>query len=69
MKTSLKNHYLWVIFLLGMFFLNYPVMAIYNIPKMWMGVPVYYVMVFGFWMMQIVLTFLVVKKFNSKHDA
>lgn len=69
MKAKLKNHYLWVTFLLGMFLLNYPVLSIYNIPQLWLGVPVLYLMVFIIWLGLIGLTYLIVKNTDNEKDA
>jgi heme/copper-type cytochrome/quinol oxidase subunit 2 len=69
MKPNLKNHYLWVVFLIGMFLLNYPVLSIYNIPQLWFGIPVLYFMVFGIWLLLIGITFLIIRKTNKEKDA
>lgn len=69
MKAKLKNHYLWVTFFLGMFFLNYPVLSIYNIPQLWFGIPVLYIMVFVIWLGLIGLTYLIVKNTDREKDA
>ncbi|HSJ69509.1 MAG TPA: hypothetical protein VK921_17640 [Anditalea sp.] len=69
MKPTLKNHYLWVAFLIGMFLMNYPVLAIYNIPQFWFGIPVLYVMVFGIWLLLIGLTYLIIRKTKREKDA
>ncbi|MGM0943766.1 MAG: hypothetical protein ACQEW9_01205 [Bacteroidota bacterium] len=62
MKKSLKQHYLGAIFFLGLFLLNYPVLAIYDIPERWLGIPVMYLFVFGFWSLLITITYLVIRK-------
>lgn len=69
MKPTLRNHYLWVTFLIGMFLLNYPVLSIYNIPRFWFGIPVLYFMVFAIWLGLIGLTYLIVRKTNTEKDA
>jgi len=69
MKPNLKNHYLWVAFLIGMFLLNYPVLSIYNIPQLWFGIPVLYLMVFGFWLLLIGITYFIIKITNREKDA
>ncbi|SMD42862.1 hypothetical protein SAMN00777080_1429 [Aquiflexum balticum DSM 16537] len=69
MKDILKSQYLWAVFFLGLFLLNYPVLSIYNIPKAIFGIPLLFIMVFGFWALLILLTYLVVKKMNRKNNA
>ena len=69
MKATLKTHYLWLVFLVGMFLLNYPILSIYNIPRFWYGIPVLYGMVFLIWFGLIGLTYLIVRKTDSKKDA
>jgi hypothetical protein len=54
---------------MGMFLLNYPVLSIYNIPELWLGIPVLYIMVFTIWLGLIGLTYLVVRKTNTEDDA
>ena len=65
----MKGQYLWVIFFLGIFLLNYPILAIYNIPKVWLGIPVLYLLVFFIWAFLILVTFLVLHKSDKKKDA
>jgi len=69
MKDILKSQYLWAVFFLGLFLLNYPVLSIYNIPKTLFGIPLLFIMVFGFWALLILLTFLVIRKMNRKNNA
>jgi hypothetical protein len=69
MKDILKSQYLWAVFFLGLFLLNYPVLSMYNIPKAIFGIPLLFIMVFGFWALLILLTYLVVKKMNRKNNA
>lgn len=66
LKESLKNQYLWAVFFLGLFLLNYPVLSIYNIPQKVFGIPVLYLMVFLFWCLLIGITYLVIRKTNQK---
>lgn len=66
MKSGLKNQYLWVVFFLGVILLNYPILAIYNIPELWFEIPVLYLFVFLFWFLLILATFLIILKLNNK---
>lgn len=69
MKDTLKSQYLWSVFFLGLFLMNYPVLSIYNIPKIIFGIPLLYVMVFGFWVLLILVTYLVIRKTNRKNNV
>lgn len=69
MKDTLKNQYLWGVFILGVFLLNYPVLRLYNIPERWWGIPVLYLFIFGFWLLIIALTYWVVRKTNKNKHA
>lgn len=69
MKDLLKSQYLWGLFFLGLFLLNYPVLNIYNIPETWGGIPVLYIFIFSFWSLIIVLTYLVIKKTVQKNNV
>jgi hypothetical protein len=68
-KDILKSQYLWAVFFLGLFLFNYPVLSMYNIPKTIFGIPLLFLMVFGFWALLILLIYLVVKKLNRKNNA
>lgn len=69
MKDTLKSQYLWAVFFLGLFLMNYPVLSMYNIPKEIFGIPLLYLMVFGFWVLLILITYLVIRKTNKKNNA
>ena len=69
MKAALKGQHQWVILFLGIFLLNYPVLSIYNIPQIWFGIPVLYLVVFFIWATLILVTFLVLHKSDKKKDA
>jgi len=66
MKSGLKNQYLWVGFVLGVILLNYPILAIYNVPEVWFGIPVLFFFVFLFWLLLILATFLIILKLKKK---
>lgn len=69
MKEALKSQYLWTVFFLGMFLLNYPLMAIYNVDQKLAGIPLLYFSVFSIWVSLIGLTYLVVKKTRTNKNA
>lgn len=49
--------------------MNYPVLSIYNIPRFWFGIPILFFTVFGFWLLFIALTYLIIRKTNKEKDA
>ncbi|PSL04330.1 hypothetical protein [Cecembia rubra] len=69
MKEGLKNQYLWGVFFLGLFLLNYPILSIYNVPVKLGGIPVFFLLVFSFWALIIGLTIWVLKKTKSNKNA
>ncbi len=48
------------LFLLGYLLFNYPLITLFNIPRMFLGIPLLYGYLFGVWFLLIVLTALVV---------
>jgi hypothetical protein len=69
MKEGTKNQYLWGVFFLGLFLLNYPVLYIYNIPSNVSGIPVFFLIIFSIWALIIGLIIWVLKKTNSNKNA
>ena len=61
-KPNVKGQRLVALFLLGNLLFNYPLLALFNQPKMVLGIPMLYVYVFGAWAMLIVLLALVAEK-------
>jgi len=43
------------LFLLGMLLLNYPLLSLFNLPRLVMGIPLVYVYIFSVWGLLIVL--------------
>jgi cytochrome bd-type quinol oxidase subunit 2 len=66
MKESFKSQYLWALFFLGIFLLNYPVLNLYNIQERWADIPVLYIFIFFFWTLLIALTLLIIKKTDKQ---
>ncbi|MDE0559485.1 hypothetical protein OU792_05760 [Algoriphagus sp. NF] len=69
MKEERKKQFLWAIFIFGLFLLNYPVLAIYDIPERWLGIPLLYLMVFGIWLFLIIAMVIFLRKSNSKANV
>jgi hypothetical protein len=65
----MKNQYLWAVFLLGFFLLNYPLFQLYNVGATILGIPALYLWVFVFLAVGSFLTFWVVKKTKKEGDA
>ena len=61
-KPNVKGQRLVALFLLGNLLFNYPLLALFNQPRMVLGIPMLYVYVFGAWAMLIVLLAVVAEK-------
>jgi hypothetical protein len=60
MASDSKQHYkLVALFLLGYFLLNYPLISLFNLPKIIWGIPLLYGYIFGAWVLLILLVFLI----------
>lgn len=69
MRSSNKVQLLWSVFILGLFLLNYPVMKLYNIQATFGGVPVLYLLVFGIWLLLIVLTYGAIRRSKKEEKG
>ncbi|WP_291781910.1 hypothetical protein [Cecembia sp.] len=69
MKAKAKGQYLWVLFFLGLFLLNYPLLSLYNIPEKWRGIPLLFLFLFIFWALIIALTYWIIKKTAAPKNA
>lgn len=54
-KPNVKGQRLVALFLLGNLLFNYPLLALFNQPRMVLGIPMLYVYVFGAWAVLIAL--------------
>lgn len=61
-KPNVKGQRLVALFLLGNLLFNYPLLALFNQPRMILGIPLLYVYVFGAWAMLIALLAYVAEK-------
>lgn len=66
---KMKRQYLWAVFILGFFLLNYPVFQLYNIGVSILGIPTLYFFVFLFLGISAGLTFWVIRKSKKEGDA
>jgi hypothetical protein len=66
---KMKSQYLWAVFLLGFFLLNYPLFQLYNVSSFLVGIPTLYFFVFLFLSISSGLTFWVLKKTKKENDA
>jgi hypothetical protein len=65
----MKSQYLWAVFLLGFFLLNYPLFQLYNGSAFILGIPILYFFVFLFLGVSSGLTFWVIRKTKKEDDA
>lgn len=54
-KATLTGQRLMALFLLGCVLVNYPILAVFDSPRMVLGLPLPYLYVFGSWFALIVL--------------
>ncbi len=53
------------LFLLGYVLFNYPLITLVNLPRMFVGIPLLYVYLFGVWLLLIILTAMIVRSDNK----
>ena len=61
-RDSYKNRRLVSLFLLGCLLLNYPILAIFNLPEMVLGIPLLYLYILCAWVLLIFLVGLITSK-------
>ncbi|WP_347251154.1 hypothetical protein [Zoogloea sp.] len=61
-KATLTGQRLVALFLLGGLLVNYPILSAFDTARMWLGVPVLYLYVFGVWAALIVVMALVIER-------
>lgn len=59
-ETNRRNR-LIALFLFGYLLLNYPIISLFNLPRMVWGIPMLFGYIFGVWLLLIVLTMLIVR--------
>jgi hypothetical protein len=61
-KPNIKGQRLAALFLLGNVLFNYPLLSLFNEPRLVMGIPVLYAYIFAAWALLIALMAIVVEK-------
>ena len=61
-RDTYKNRRLVSLFLLGCLLFNYPILSIFNIPKMVLGIPILYLYILCTWVLLIFLVGLITSK-------
>ena len=61
-RDTYKNRRLVSLFLLGCLLFNYPILSIFNLPKMVLGIPVLYLYILCTWALLIFLVGLITSK-------
>lgn len=54
-KATLTGQRLVALFLLGWVLVNYPIMSVFDVDRVWLGIPAVYLYVFGVWAAMIAL--------------
>jgi hypothetical protein len=61
-RTNVRNERLVALFLLGLLLFNYPLLALFNAPRIVLGVPLLYVYLFAAWVAVILVTVVVLHR-------
>ncbi len=48
-KATLTGQRLVALFLLGWVLVNYPILSVFDVDRVWLGIPAIYLYVFGVW--------------------
>ena len=48
-KATLTGQRLVALFLLGWVLVNYPILSVFDVDRVWLGIPAVYLYVFGVW--------------------
>ncbi len=59
-SDTVRNKRLIALFLLGYILLNNPILSLFNLPRLVLGIPLLFFYIFGVWILLIVLVVLVV---------
>lgn len=65
-KSSIINKRLVGLFLLGCVLTNYPIISLFNLKRLFFGLPLLYLYMFSVWAALIILIFLVTKSRSIK---
>lgn len=61
-RDKLKNGRLVAVFLIGLVMFNYPLLSLFNMDTLFMGIPLFYVYLFAAWLSIILLTSWITKE-------
>lgn len=61
-KATLTGQRLVAVFLLGGLLVNYPILSAFDSARMWFGIPILYLYVFGVWAALIAVMALVIER-------
>lgn len=61
-KATLTGQRLVALFLLGWVSLNYPILSVFDVSRVWLGIPVLYLYVFGVWAAVIALMVWIIER-------
>lgn len=64
-KPSLTGQRLAALFLLGFLLLNYPLLSLFTGTRIWLGIPVLYLYIFGVWTALIALIAIAIERSKS----
>jgi len=64
-----KSRRLVGIFLLGMVLANYPILSLFNLDRLFIGIPLLYLYMFSLWTVIIFLIILVIKPWVSAEES
>ncbi|MDD3353478.1 MAG: hypothetical protein PHD22_07500 [Zoogloea sp.] len=62
MKATLTGQRLMALFLLGAVLFNYPLLSIFDLPRVWAGIPLLYLYVFGLWLLLVILMIWIIER-------
>jgi hypothetical protein len=66
-NDSIKNKRLVGLFLLGCMVFNYPLLSLFNLKRMFYGLPLFYLYIFTVWSVMIILLIVVTNHSSTQH--
>lgn len=64
-SNTVRNKRLIALFLLSYILLNNPILSLFNLPRLVLGIPLLFFYIFGVWILLIVLVALIVSSTSS----
>lgn len=68
-RDIIKNRKLGALAILGWMLLNYPILSLLNLDRLWMGIPVLYAYLYFVWMGMILLIYRITRKRPKTYPA